>query len=206
MTTYTAIANSEIDADSPVTTTLMQAMRDNPIAIAEGSADATVVAAGWHPYDMVNVGDGNDGAIYDSATDGAVATVATPAFVDGYEYMLVFETVGGSTSPAAFEVSFYLDVAATYNAYTTVTGIFDPRTTNKIRGEWLIRLPRVPTFYRTSEITLSNATSSGELATAQHSFTSGVIETIGGARVRWSSGSINSGRIILLRRREYYTA
>ena len=35
MTTYTAIANSEIDADSPVTTTLMQAMRDNPIAIAE---------------------------------------------------------------------------------------------------------------------------------------------------------------------------
>lgn len=205
MTTYTTIANSEIDADSPLTTTLMQAMRDNPIAIAEGSTDATVVAAGWHPYDMVNVGDGNDGAIYDSATDGAVATVTTPAFVDGYEYMLVFETVGGSTSPAAFELSFYLDVVAAYNAYTAVTGTFDPRTGNKIRGEWLIRWPRIPTFYRTSEITLSHATSTGELATAQHSFTSSVIETIGGARVRWSSGSINSGRIILLRRREYFT-
>lgn len=203
MTTYTAIANAEIDADSPVTTTLMQAMRDNPIAIAEGSADATVVAAGWHPYDMVNVGDGNDGTIYDAATDGTVSTVSTPAFVDGYEYMLVFETVGGTNSPAALELALYVDGAASYS-YTTVTGAFDPRTFNKIRGEWTIHKPRYRTFFRNTSLTLSY-TSSGEITTATPSFTRSVVDTVGGAQVRWSSGSINSGRIILLRRREYYT-
>lgn len=40
MTTYTAIANAEIDAESPITTTLMTLLRDNPIAVSEGSAGA----------------------------------------------------------------------------------------------------------------------------------------------------------------------
>lgn len=40
MTTYTTIPNSEVDQDSPVTQTLMSALRDNPIAITEGSAGA----------------------------------------------------------------------------------------------------------------------------------------------------------------------
>lgn len=55
MTTYTTIANTEIDADSPVTTTLMQAYRDNIAATAEGSANAPIVAAAWHPVDAVLV-------------------------------------------------------------------------------------------------------------------------------------------------------
>jgi len=40
MTTYTAIANTDIDQDSPVTQPLMTAMRDNPIAMAEGASGA----------------------------------------------------------------------------------------------------------------------------------------------------------------------
>ena len=40
MTNYTTISNSEVDQDSPVTQTLMSALRDNPIAITEGSAGA----------------------------------------------------------------------------------------------------------------------------------------------------------------------
>lgn len=40
MTTYTTITNAEIDQDSPVTQPLMTAMRDNPLAIAEGDATA----------------------------------------------------------------------------------------------------------------------------------------------------------------------
>jgi hypothetical protein len=40
MTTYTAITNGEIDQDSPVTQPLLTALRDNPIAIAEGASDA----------------------------------------------------------------------------------------------------------------------------------------------------------------------
>ena len=40
MTTYTAIANNEIDEDSEITTGLMTKLRDNPIAITEGSSGA----------------------------------------------------------------------------------------------------------------------------------------------------------------------
>lgn len=40
MTTYTNIANSEIDTDSPVTESLMTRLRDNPVAITEGSTGA----------------------------------------------------------------------------------------------------------------------------------------------------------------------
>jgi hypothetical protein len=40
MTSYTAIANGDIDQDSPVTQPLVTALRDNPIAIAEGASGA----------------------------------------------------------------------------------------------------------------------------------------------------------------------
>lgn len=40
MTTYTAIADADIDPESPGTTTLFNRLRDNPIAITEGSAGA----------------------------------------------------------------------------------------------------------------------------------------------------------------------
>jgi hypothetical protein len=43
MATYTAIANGEIDAESPITDLLLGRLRDNPIAIAEN--DATVPAS-----------------------------------------------------------------------------------------------------------------------------------------------------------------
>lgn len=38
MTTYTPITNAEIDQDSPITQPLLTALRDNPLAIAEGDA------------------------------------------------------------------------------------------------------------------------------------------------------------------------
>ena len=40
MTTYTAIPNGDVDPDSPITTGLMTKLRDNPVAITEGSAGA----------------------------------------------------------------------------------------------------------------------------------------------------------------------
>lgn len=40
MTNYNAIADAEIDPGSPITTSLVERLRDNPIAIAEGAAGA----------------------------------------------------------------------------------------------------------------------------------------------------------------------
>lgn len=44
MTTYTTISNNAVDQDSPVTQTLMTALRDNPIAITEGASGAPRIA------------------------------------------------------------------------------------------------------------------------------------------------------------------
>lgn len=46
MTTYTAIADTEIDQDSPVTETLMTKLRNNPIAITEGASGAPRIVQG----------------------------------------------------------------------------------------------------------------------------------------------------------------
>ena len=40
MTTYAGIPNSDIDPESPVTTSLVTALRDNPVAITEGASGA----------------------------------------------------------------------------------------------------------------------------------------------------------------------
>lgn len=50
MTAYTAIADSEIDVDSPITESLMTRLRNNPIAITEGSAGAPLIqTAAYQP-------------------------------------------------------------------------------------------------------------------------------------------------------------
>ena len=86
MTTYRSIASTEIDPDSPVTATLMQALDDNPTAISEGATTAPYSGGALHPYTGVLVDDANSGVIYDFAVDGAVATVQTPDFESGYVY------------------------------------------------------------------------------------------------------------------------
>lgn len=43
MTTYSAIPGTDIDTDSPITESLMTKLRDNPIAISEGSTGAPKV-------------------------------------------------------------------------------------------------------------------------------------------------------------------
>lgn len=63
MTAYVAIADSEIDPESPYTTTLATKMRDNPIAITEGSSGAPKI-------DPINA----------MAHGGAVGAVGTYAF------------------------------------------------------------------------------------------------------------------------------
>ena len=45
MTDYTGISNTQVDPEAPVTSELMTSLRDDPIAIAEGSLDAPGVTA-----------------------------------------------------------------------------------------------------------------------------------------------------------------
>lgn len=76
------------DEGKPVRSGQGLLLAGNPIAIAQGATGAPVMVTGWHPYDMVNVGDGNDGLIYDNSVDGNVTTVYSPNFSDGYQYCI----------------------------------------------------------------------------------------------------------------------
>jgi len=59
MTTYTAITNAEIDPESPVTESLVQRLRDNPIAISEGEPNAPKI----NPAAISIGGKGADGVL-----------------------------------------------------------------------------------------------------------------------------------------------
>lgn len=64
MTAYNLIANSEIDPESPVTESLMQRLRDNPIAMAEGDP----VAPRINPAAISVGGKGSDGILNNATT------------------------------------------------------------------------------------------------------------------------------------------
>ena len=54
MTTYSTITDGQIDQDSPITQPLMTALRDNPIAIAEGAAGAPKIAESWQALETTS--------------------------------------------------------------------------------------------------------------------------------------------------------
>jgi hypothetical protein len=74
MTAYLPILNSEIDPESPITESLMQRLRDNPIAIVEGSTGAPVAT----PGNFSIGGSGADGVISNATPD----LLTTMGFLD----------------------------------------------------------------------------------------------------------------------------
>lgn len=115
MTTYVSIPNGDIDQDSPITQPLMTALRDNPLAIAEGDTTAPVNTAAWHAYNKVLNNDANTGVIWSFAVNGAVAAVTTPDFVDGFEYMLFFDSVRSSFGTTSnLQINLYREASAAY--------------------------------------------------------------------------------------------
>lgn len=120
MTTYNAaaVADSIIAYGKGITLQQGRALRDNPIAIAEGAVTAPVVAAGWHPYNSTIYGTGT-GVIYDYAVDGALAPIETPLFEDGYEYAIAMD--GTTPNNAGYlNISFYRATSAAYSAVTSI--------------------------------------------------------------------------------------
>lgn len=116
-----AVADSVIAYKKGITLQQGRALRDNPIEMAGGATDAPVVQAGWHPYDMVEYGDGADGVIYDGDVDGSVATITSPAFADGYEYRFI--GVGLNLQTAAtdrYQVDIYRETSGAYAGYQTI--------------------------------------------------------------------------------------
>lgn len=96
MVTYNAAAtaNAATGYEDPVTVTLIRGLRDNALAQHEGVTDAPYSGLMWTPFDGVNIGDGNDGEVYNSGTDGSVASVEVGSLAPEYEYRILFYAVG----------------------------------------------------------------------------------------------------------------
>lgn len=120
MTTWTAITNAQTDQDSPITQTLVQALRDNVNAAAEGATGAPANIAGWHPYDMVDNNDGADGLVYNFSVDGATTGLEITLTL-GFEYRFVFDEISHNAGVTrSFLVDVYETVTAAYaNIFTS---------------------------------------------------------------------------------------
>ena len=115
MTTYTSISNALVAVGAKPFATTVQALRDNPLAIAEATSGAPVVAAGWHPYNKVTAGDANTGLIYSFAVNGAQATVTSPDFEDGYEYAFLLNHISASSGTTnTMRINMYRQTTAAY--------------------------------------------------------------------------------------------
>ncbi len=195
MTTYdeSAVSNTVIAHKKPITLQQGRALRDNPIAISEAATGAPVVVAGWHPYDMVKIGDGNDGVFYDFAVNGTQATITTPDFADGYEYAIRFADLGCSAT-SDLNVDLYRETGAAYTTAWT-----SANTTAGAAYGWVeIHAPRVA---GTEHFVTARATMANFAEAATSGFWDATVQKILRARILWSGGAnIDAGTAKLYRR------
>ena len=111
MTTYTTIADADIDPESPGTTTLFTRLRDNPIAITEGASGAPNV-------DPINA----------MAHQGAVGAIGTYAF-------LRRTTLSGAITQGSTYAGSGLDYAGVYSTASGNSARFAWTTTSPA-GTW----------------------------------------------------------------------
>jgi hypothetical protein len=97
MTTYNgaAVSDTAIAFKNGITLQQGRALRDNAKSMIEGNG-GPVNSPGWHPFDMVEVGDGATGEVWSFAADGAVASIVFDFSDNKYDYM--FRWAGLSAS------------------------------------------------------------------------------------------------------------
>lgn len=199
MTSYTDILNSEIDTDSPVTQPLWTKTRDNPIAISEGASGSPVIRAGWHPFDQVEMDDGNDGLIYDFSVDGSQAWAASSTFTDGYEYRFYAEEIENGGAGTFFEVQVFLETDAAWQSAAKY-GSF--AASDRVTSETFIP---VPNMAKTSHMVSGFAVGGSGAALSGAGFAGGVYDAtsqkVSAARVGFTGANLTAGRVYLYRRR-----
>jgi len=205
MTTYTAIANSEVDGDSPVTDTLITRLRDNPLATAEGDTSAPFLASGWHNYNGAQALT----AFYDFGIHGTLATIVSPDFADGWEYLFIFDEVGTSGGTADdLRIELY---RATTAAYASASTILTDAANSIVRGFVMAHIPRITAnFHRVSaELTDGTASNSGSIGVGAEVtnalMTHTTAQKLLRARFSWTTGSFNAGKIFMARRQVGFT-
>jgi len=201
LTSYTDLPNAAVQAGGRPRGSTITALRDNPIAIAEGDTTAVVNSPAWHPYNMVKANDGNTGKFWDFAINGLTTTITTPAFVDGYDYMVRW--VGASHNNGAAQ-SFRVGGAAisgTVSNAVTFTGFLEilmPTLEDYPKGAWI--------YHRQSALGANGPLTTDDAAAAnfhgRFGFTN-LATALTSISFDWSAGQFDAGQFFLYRRRNY---
>jgi len=200
MTTYSSISNASLAVGAIPSSSVVTALRDNPIAMAEAASGAPINVAGWHPVDKVTVGDGKTGLIYDFSTSGAVGSVVTPDFEDGYEYRVVAVDMVNSNSGSS--------VALDLDGYFATTGAYrrlrygSSGANNTHACDLEILLPRIATKAHLVNGWVSRDSDFSNVAVDSLSFNF-TAQKLTRARVKFSANNIAGGKVYFFRRRDF---
>jgi hypothetical protein len=189
MASYTNIDPNTLLPGEPWTSAKALASFENPQAIAEGAATSPVNAAGWHPYNLLVAGGAQTGIIYDFAVNGAVATVTSPDFVNGYEYRFVFHGMAITLGTSPISAGMKRSTDDTFPVTATVS--LGNLTTAPSSGYFELPLCRLSNRY---------AVASPQLTTLDL----GVAARVKGVRFTLST-TLTAGRIYMQRRLDYQT-
>lgn len=123
MTTYTTITNAEIDQDSPITQPLLTALRDNPLAIAEGDPTGPGLSVlGFEPLTAGNTTRYSHSPTSGSVSSGSTSTVMQRILIQKgtirIKFNYKYNTFGGG-STAAYNIE--LDGVSVASGTTTST-------------------------------------------------------------------------------------
>lgn len=200
MTAYTTLTNATFLPGKPILGSTGSALRDNPLAMAEADSTAPVNQTAWHPYNKVTNGDTNTGLIYDFGVSGAVASVVSPDFADGYEYKFIYLNISGTSGTSNLTIDLYKETDAAYQSCTPNLAS-SIATADNYSGILIVNHPRL------SRTTWSVDAKYWKEGTA--SFLGGdlimydaTVQKLLRARFSFSSGNIDNGKIYMYRRRD----
>ena len=200
MASWTTLLNAIFLVGKPITSASGLALRDNPISIAEGAPGAPYMETEWHPYNSVAVGDANTGRIWSMAVNGAVATITTPDFQDGYEYRMRGEAIGVAGLGRMLRLNLFRQTSASYAGAVDVgLEISIPGPTNLDAVVTIDRPRAVSLFCRYSSVGTSGTPPEGRDYILTHTARQKILR----AQLSWSSGDFNSGAVFMDRRRLY---
>lgn len=211
MTTWTALSNSAVGIGGLPSGATVTALRDNPVAVAEGATGAPLLSSGWHPYDAVTVGDGVTGELWSFAADGVVQYVTTPTLEAGYDYKLICLGISFNGTSNQFTFNGYLTTNAAWPAASAGFGMWDIPTTASytVDAEFVVERPMIARLGHTAIYTEPPLISTGitaSRATVYVGFTGNPIihntrQTVSMLRFGGNTNSMDAGAIYLHRRK-----
>jgi hypothetical protein len=115
MADWTTLPNTAVGVGGLPSGATVTALRDNPVAIAEGAAGAPVASQAWHPIG-ISANGSNEGVIYDFAVDGGISTFGFNVQA-GYEYKVRLEGLY-STGSGGRNLLVEVDINSTWRQFT----------------------------------------------------------------------------------------